>query len=112
MNSAVVLRILQLIHEALVNSVITTKRYVATSRWDFLPLDSPSCGSRDIYYKDPALFQKQSVVDRYVDHLAFSFGVRRVFLNVVSSSNRGLEIALMLSYLHRLRQQKALWLDS
>jgi hypothetical protein len=30
-------------------------------------------------------------VDRYVDHLAFTFGVRRASLNVVSSSNRVVE---------------------
>ena len=38
---------------------------------------------RDIYYKDPALFLKQAVVDRYVDDVAYMFGVKRVQLNVV-----------------------------
>lgn len=39
---------------------------------------------RNIYYKDPALFKRQEVVDRYVDILAYTFGVRRAELNVVS----------------------------
>ncbi len=38
---------------------------------------------RDIYYKDPALFGKQSVVDRYVDDIASTFQVPRSSLNVV-----------------------------
>ena len=39
---------------------------------------------RNIYYQDPSLFKKQAVVDRYVDALAFTFGVQRANLNVVS----------------------------
>ncbi|KAL8648213.1 MAG: hypothetical protein Q9210_005122 [Variospora velana] len=39
---------------------------------------------RNIYYKDPELFQSQKVVDRYVDILAYTFGLRRAALNVVS----------------------------
>jgi meiotic recombination protein SPO11 len=42
--------------------------------------------SRDMYYRDPELFLKQSVVDRYVDDIAFNLGVKREALNVVSSS--------------------------
>lgn len=41
--------------------------------------------ARNIYYRDPALFKSQHVVDRYVDILAFTLGVRRADLNVVSS---------------------------
>lgn len=41
--------------------------------------------ARNIYYKDPALFKSQHLVDRYVDILAFTLGVRRADLNVVSS---------------------------
>jgi meiotic recombination protein SPO11 len=44
--------------------------------------------SRNMYYQDPELFLKQSVVDRYVDDIAFNFGVKREALNVVSSSGR------------------------
>ena len=42
--------------------------------------------SRDLYYRDPSLFLKQSVVDRYIDDLAFTLGVSRASLNVVSLS--------------------------
>lgn len=38
---------------------------------------------RDIYYKDPSLFCKQEVVDRYIDDLAYTFEVPRSALNVV-----------------------------
>ena len=40
---------------------------------------------RDIYYKDPILFGRQRVVDRYVDDIASTFGVQRRSLNVVST---------------------------
>ena len=49
------------------------------TRISFLP------NAREIYYRDPELFQNQNVVNRYVDDLAFSFGVRRASLNVVGS---------------------------
>jgi meiotic recombination protein SPO11 len=38
---------------------------------------------RDMFYRHPDLFVKQSVVDRYVDDLACTFGVSRSLLNVV-----------------------------
>ncbi|KAL9028024.1 MAG: hypothetical protein Q9196_003545 [Gyalolechia fulgens] len=68
-SPAVVLRILELIHEALVEDVVISKR--------------------NIYYKDPELFNSQTTVDRYVDILAYTFGIQRASLNVVSlpSSN-------------------------
>lgn len=40
--------------------------------------------SSDIYYRDPALFNKQSTVDRYVDDIACTFGVTRSALNVTA----------------------------
>ncbi|KAG0646636.1 Meiotic recombination SPO11 [Hyphodiscus hymeniophilus] len=55
------LRILELSHEALVKGVVTTKR-------------------------DPELFVKQAVVDRYVDDIAYTLGVERDALNVVCGS--------------------------
>ncbi|KAL8716033.1 MAG: hypothetical protein Q9225_006282 [Loekoesia sp. 1 TL-2023] len=61
-SPAVVLRILELIHEALVESVVISKR--------------------NIYYKDPELFKSQKIVDRYVDILAYTFGIQRAALNV------------------------------
>jgi meiotic recombination protein SPO11 len=36
-----------------------------------------------MYYRDPELFMRQAVVDRYVDDLAYTFGVGRDTLNVV-----------------------------
>lgn len=59
----VYLRILTIIHDALIRDVIISKR--------------------DIYYRDPALFGKQSVVDRVVDDLATTFSTPRAGLNVV-----------------------------
>lgn len=47
--------------------------------------DSVSPENREIYYRTPSLFLTQAVVDRYVDDLAFTFGVSRSALNVVSS---------------------------
>lgn len=38
---------------------------------------------RDIYYRDPELFMKQEVVDRYLGDLAYTMGVERDALNVV-----------------------------
>jgi meiotic recombination protein SPO11 len=46
-------------------------------------MDSELTTSRDIYYRHPDLFLKQSVVDRYVDDLACTFGVSRSQLSVV-----------------------------
>ncbi|KAE9364749.1 DNA topoisomerase IV, alpha subunit [Stipitochalara longipes BDJ] len=60
------LRILELSHEALVTGTVTTKR--------------------DMYYRDPALFMRQAVVDRYVDDIAYTFGVGRDALNVVAAA--------------------------
>ncbi|PVH71088.1 DNA topoisomerase IV, alpha subunit [Cadophora sp. DSE1049] len=60
------LRILELSHEALVTGVIITKR--------------------DIYYREPELFMKQAVVDRYVDDIAHTFGVGRDSLNIVAAA--------------------------
>ncbi|KAL8975266.1 MAG: hypothetical protein Q9197_000522 [Variospora fuerteventurae] len=41
---------------------------------------------RNIYYKDPELFQSQKVVDRYVDILAYTFGIQRAALNVTAAA--------------------------
>ena len=43
-------------------------------------------GNRDIYYRDPALFGKQSHVDRYIDNIALTLDVPRSALNVVAVS--------------------------
>ncbi|KAK4544162.1 hypothetical protein LTR36_004372 [Oleoguttula mirabilis] len=60
----VVIRILELVHEALRSGVTLSKR--------------------DIYYRDPALFGSQAHVDRYVDDIAFTFGIPRSALNVAA----------------------------
>ncbi|KAI4723001.1 DNA topoisomerase IV, alpha subunit [Aureobasidium sp. EXF-10727] len=38
----------------------------------------------DLYYRDPALFGRQSTVDRYVDQIAAAFSVSRSCLNVTA----------------------------
>lgn len=40
--------------------------------------------SRNIYYQNPELFQSQDYVDRLVDDIAYTFGVGRSALNIVS----------------------------
>ena len=45
-----------------------------------LPIAYPA---RNIYYQDPELFKTQAVVDRDVDLLAYTFGLRRADLHVV-----------------------------
>ncbi|KAL8909026.1 MAG: hypothetical protein Q9207_000477 [Kuettlingeria erythrocarpa] len=83
-SSAVVLRILELLHEALVTDMVISKRYVQTSLRSALFIMLIFSRYRNIYYKDPELFKSQTVVDRYVDILAYTFGIQRAALNVVS----------------------------
>ena len=45
---------------------------------------------RDIYYRDPTLFKRQAIVDRYVDDIAHTCGVTRADLHVVSSIFTGI----------------------
>ena len=85
-SPAVLIRILDLIHEALCDNVIISKRCAS------ILLSPPSQAQhslnlrcRNIYYKDPALFKTQLTVDYYVDIIAYTFGVSRLALNVVSS---------------------------
>ena len=49
-----------------------------------------SVGARHLFYKDPSLFKSQQVVDRYVESLAFTLGVQRADLNVVSGVALGI----------------------
>ncbi|KAH4155448.1 hypothetical protein HBH43_212630 [Parastagonospora nodorum] len=65
-NFTVLLRILELVHTCLVDNTIMTKR--------------------DLYYRHPDLFIKQSVVDRYVDDIACTFGISRSQLNVTAAA--------------------------
>ncbi|KFZ04244.1 hypothetical protein V502_10298 [Pseudogymnoascus sp. VKM F-4520 (FW-2644)] len=79
---AALLRILELSHEALVTGIVTTKRQ-----------------QRDIYYRDPDLFVKQAVVDRYIDDLAFTLNVPRDALNIVATA-KGLLSGSLLIHKH------------
>ncbi|OMP85627.1 Meiotic recombination protein SPO11 [Diplodia seriata] len=65
----VLIRILEIVHEALVTDCVISKR--------------------EIYYRHPALFANQAVVDRYVDDIAFTFSASRSLLNV-SAAAKGL----------------------
>ena len=83
---AVILRILDLVHEALCENTIVSKRCASIILEDssqYQELLNSQC--RNIYYKDPELFKTQRTVDRYVDKIAYTFGVSRLALNVVSS---------------------------
>ncbi|KAF2871325.1 Spo11/DNA topoisomerase VI subunit A [Massariosphaeria phaeospora] len=62
----VLVRILELIHKCLIDDVTMTKR--------------------DIYYRHPNLFLKQSVVDRYVDDIACTLSISRSQLNVTAAA--------------------------
>lgn len=42
--------------------------------------------ARDIYYRDPELFVKQAVVDRYIDDLAYTLSISRHALNIVATA--------------------------
>lgn len=46
----------------------------------------PLTTCRNIYYQNPQLFQSQDYVDRLVDDIAYSFGVGRSALNIVSQN--------------------------
>ncbi|KAJ7495976.1 topoisomerase acting in meiosis, partial [Mycena galericulata] len=59
-------KVLELMHEAVVDGVPATKR--------------------DIYYKDVPLFKKQKVVDNLVDDLAATFELERADLNIRATS--------------------------
>ncbi|KAF7507604.1 hypothetical protein GJ744_010274 [Endocarpon pusillum] len=71
-------KILAEIHEALHTGVTVTKR--------------------DIYYRDPELYGKQALVDRYVDDIAYTCNVTRRKLNVTASA-KGLHVGLLQSCL-------------
>ena len=86
-SPAVVLRILELIHETLVNDAVVSKRWANKRQADgpFAVSMLTVSRCRNIYYKDPELFKSQKVVDRYVDILSHTFGIQRAALNVVST---------------------------
>lgn len=59
-----------------------------------------------MFYRDPELFMKQAVVDRYVDDLAYTLGVERDALNVVCHRDESY-FQHQFSYLTRLLLPKA-----
>lgn len=67
---------------------------------------------RNIYYKDPTLFKTQMTVDHYVDIIAYTFGVSRRALNVVSGQRQLLLGASLNFYNFRLPLQKGLLLGN
>lgn len=112
-SPAVVLRILELVHEALVTKMLISKRFTQTSTESTLWIKLMIRHYRNIYYKDPELFKSQTVVDRYVDIIAYTLGVQRAALNVVSLSLFHLlrtllpcSLALVLMYISRPPQQR------
>lgn len=60
---------------------------------------------RDVYYRDPALFGRQSVVDRHIDSIASSLNVPRADLNIVRYMTQGW---LSPANVQRPQEQKAL----
>ncbi|PNS21208.1 hypothetical protein CAC42_3546 [Sphaceloma murrayae] len=75
---AVVVKMLDLIRDALRDDVTISKR--------------------DLFYQDPALFGSQSTIDRYVDSIAAAFGVRRAELNVIAVAKGLIAGAVTLNY--------------
>ncbi|KAG4301920.1 hypothetical protein PCK1_001896 [Pneumocystis canis] len=65
---AVLVRVLDLIHEALVLNTPVTK------------------SSRNIFYRDVNLFKEQKVVDNLIEDIAFTFKIRRSALNVLATA--------------------------
>ena len=74
-------RIVELVHEALRNDVVLSKRHVHIM--DLYHVATTNL-CRDIYYLDPALFGRQEVVNRYIDDIALTFDVPRSALNVTA----------------------------
>lgn len=67
------------VHNAVQSDSVVTKRCVKVA-----PIKADGLiVVRDIYYRHAELFQKQDVVDRLVDDIAFTCGVTRHDLNVV-----------------------------
>jgi DNA topoisomerase VI subunit A len=67
-------RVIEIIIDALMRDIIITKRYAPTSQL---------LNGRDIYYRDTALFGCQKTVDRIVELLAYTLLIPRNSLHVV-----------------------------
>lgn len=84
---AVIIRILAIIDQAMRVGQLISKRSVLGSctsndaqSFELMLMSD----SRDIYYIDPAYFRSQTTVDTVIDDLAYTIGVDRAALNVVS----------------------------
>lgn len=75
------MELMELMHEALAAGVMITKRYAEFN--DDAAGDEVDQYFSDMYYRDPALFGNQAVVDRYVDMIAVHLRVSRSVLHVV-----------------------------
>ncbi|KAF7361639.1 hypothetical protein MVEN_00507200 [Mycena venus] len=76
-------RVLDLMHEAVVDDVPATKRFCI---FFFLSSFALTRRESDMYYKDVPLFKAQKVVDNLVDDLAATFELDRADLNVRATS--------------------------
>lgn len=78
-------------HEALLSGNVITKRHVefpgTPKAPDCFRIPVPDLDTnRNVYYQNPQLFKSQAVVDDMVDNLAFTLGVGREDLNIVSQA--------------------------
>ena len=87
--TGVYLRVLHVVHDALMTGVSITKRYflfpgsLRGTKLFYYLLWLMVTYARDIFYKNPNLFRNQSVVDRCIDNLAYTLAETRNSLNVV-----------------------------
>lgn len=84
---AVIIRILAILDQAMRVGQLISKRSVLGScaskdgqSFELMLMSDP----RDIYYIDPAYFRSQATVDTVIDDLAYTIGVDRAALSVVS----------------------------
>lgn len=83
---AIILGILDRVHEALYNNTVISKRCASIiTKSSNRNQESLNFPCSNIYYQDPELFKNQQTVSHYVDRIAYTFGVSRIALNVVSS---------------------------
>jgi meiotic recombination protein SPO11 len=90
-SSVSLLRILDVSRKAIAAGTVITKR----SHFPFYLFSSYRrlIVSRNIFYQNTDLFRHQRVVDNLVDDLAFSLGVGRDDLNIVSSSQASFNLS-------------------
>ncbi|OBT52587.1 hypothetical protein VE04_07047 [Pseudogymnoascus sp. 24MN13] len=77
---------------------IRNTRNVETKEITFPGKTQKEAWKFDIYYRDPDLFIKQAIVDRYIDDLAFTLSIPRNALNIVATAKGLLSGSL---YIHK-----------